>query len=324
MPFEFHLPDIGEGIAEAEIVRWLVAEGDEVTEDQPMAEIETDKAVVEMPAPVTGTVLRLGAEEGSMLRVGDLMVVVEDGSSTAESAPAPADAAAAPAPGTAETAAAPAAPSEPGQAPAPTAEQPAARRPRAAPATRRLARELGVDLAAVSGSGPGGRITDEDVAAAADGHRPDAEAPARRAVQARPPSAPGEDEERIPLRGLRRRTAETMANAWRDIPHTVGFHEVDAQELLQARRSLKDRAEQAGAPLTLTALLVKASALALVEHPMVNSSFDVAEQQIILKHRRNIGVAVETGEGLVLPGVRDADQLSLLGIARELARLTAA
>ncbi|MBA2528590.1 MAG: 2-oxo acid dehydrogenase subunit E2, partial [Euzebyales bacterium] len=134
----------------------------------------------------------------------------------------------------------------------------------------------------------------------------------------------GPDVERIPLRGLRRRTAETMTHAWRSIPHTVGFHEVDAAELLSLRRRLKPRAERAGFPLTLTPFLVKASALALVDHPMVNTAFDEAADEIVVHHRRNVGVAVNTDDGLIVPVVRDAERKPLLAIARELAGLASA
>ena len=283
--FEFQLPDVGEGLSEAEVVTWLVQVGDQVTTDQPIVELQTDKALVEMPAPVTGTVRRLGAEEGAILRVGDVLVVIDDGAS------------AAPAPGGAAT----------------TARRNG--KPLATPATRRLARELGVDLAAVAGSGPGGRVTDADVQAAA--HPPAASTPAAapRAV------APGPDDERVPLRGLRRRISETMTQSWQSIPHITAFHEVDALALLELRERLRPRAERAGAPLTLTAFLVKAAALALVDHPAVNSSLDLEAGEIVLHRRRNLGVAVSTPDGLMVPVIRDADAKPLLAIAREVDQL---
>lgn len=306
MTVEFHLPDIGEGIAEAEIVRWLVEVGDEVVEDQALAEVETDKAVVEMPAPATGRVTKRGGEVGDVVPVGALFVVIEDGGGK------------------------PATPAE--QSPATRGEaavearheprhEPARRRPRATPATRRRARELSVDLYTVTGTGPGGRITDTDVEAAVfgDGARP---APEPVALARQPIAARESDVERIPVRGVRKATVESMTRSWRSIPHTVGFHDVDAAPLLDLQRRLKPRAEAAGVPLTLTSFFVKASALALGEHPMVNSAFDEAAGEIVVHHRRNIGVAVDTGDGLILPVVHDADTKGLLAIARDLARLT--
>lgn len=320
MTVEFHLPDIGEGIAEAEIVRWLVDIGDSVVEDQAMAEVETDKAVVEMPAPATGRVTKRGGEVGDVVPVGALFVVIEEsGSGAALSPAAPAHAAADGLPdpaGTPEARAEVGEPPDPTgtpEAPADAVERPRGRRPRATPATRRRARELGVDLHAVTATGPGGRTMDADVEAAVSGDGQVEEPPAPQPV-----AAPVGDVERIAVRGVRRATVESMTRSWRSIPHTVGFHDVDAAPLLDLHRRLKPRAEA----LTLTAFLVKAAALALVEHPMVNSAFDEAANEIVVQHRRNVAVAVNTGDGLVLPVVRDADRLGLLGIARELARLT--
>jgi pyruvate/2-oxoglutarate dehydrogenase complex dihydrolipoamide acyltransferase (E2) component len=201
-------------------------------------------------------------------------------------------------------------------------------RPLATPATRRLARELGVNLAGVTGTGPGGRITDADVQAAAapPTPAPPLEPAAATAALAGPrrgaPGGPGA--ERMPLRGLRRRTAETMTESWQAIPHITAFHEVDALALLDLRRRLSERAERSGVPLTLTAFLVKAAALGLVEHPMINSSLDPEAGEIVLHRRRNVGVAVSTPDGLIVPVIRDADAKSLLAIAREVAELSQA
>ncbi len=314
--YEFRLPDVGEGLSEAEVVTWLVRVGDEVVTDQPIVELQTDKALVEMPAPATGRVRQLGAEEGTVLRVGEVLVVIDDGTATGpvavdgEATGAPAEAAV----GLGEAAA-----------------ERRNGKPLATPATRRLARELGVDLAGVAGSGPGGRITDDDVQAAAKpaaapaapvAGAPTAPAPHRTAAPARRPATePGPDEERVPLRGLRRRIAETMAQSWSEIPHITGFHEVDALALVDLRKRLRPRAERAGVPLTLTALLVKAAALALVDHPSVNSSLDLGAGEIVLKRHRNIGVAVSTPDGLIVPVIRDADAKPLLAIAREVDEL---
>lgn len=340
---EFRLVDIGEGLTEAEIVSWLVAVGDHVVEDQPVVEIETDKAVVEMPAPVTGTVVSLGGDPGTVIAVGEVLIVIDDGTAVD---PAPHEpivneqgaagqvtddatpAVLSPAP-TAPMRADPSASS----APVPAALAPIApARALATPATRGLARRLGVDLRTVTGSGPGGRIVDDDVTAAvavadididtspavpiAGATLPRAAGPDAR--RARPAPAAGT---RIALRGVRKRTAETMTAAWQAVPHVDSFHEVDVTELFALREQLKAVAEARGVAVTLTAFFVKATALALVEHPMLNASIDVAAGEIELHPHRHIGVAVDTADGLVLPVIRDADERSLLDIARELATL---
>jgi pyruvate dehydrogenase E2 component (dihydrolipoamide acetyltransferase) len=315
---EFRLVDIGEGLTEAEIVNWLVAVGDRVVEDQPVVEIETDKAVVEMPAPATGTVVALGGAPGDVIAVGELLVVIEDGESSPEAPPAegeappPADRASAlPDTGTADT----------------RIEGHPTERPLATPATRALARRLGVDLQRVVGSGPGGRIVDADVlaasdtgAAAGDGAAEPTPAPPGEA----PPEPPAPAGSRIPLRGVRKRTAESMTAAWQAVPHVDSFHEIDVTDLFDLRRQVKPAAEARGAALTVTAFLVKATALALAEHPLLNASIDVDAGEIVLHPRRDIGVAVDTPDGLVLPVVRAADERPLLDIARDLERLGAA
>jgi pyruvate/2-oxoglutarate dehydrogenase complex dihydrolipoamide acyltransferase (E2) component len=315
MNHEFRLVDIGEGLTEAEIVSWLVAVGDHVVEDQPVVEIETDKAVVEMPAPVTGTVAALGGEVGAVIAVGEVLVVIDDGKSEDvsedetedETAPAIADGAA------------------PHHAsPAPPVEEHgslaiAANRPLATPATRGLARRLGVDLRRLTGSGPGGRIVDADVLATGRSDDGEGGSPAAETtVAARATPSPGT---RIALRGVRKRTAETMTAAWHAVPHVDSFHEIDVTDLFALRQQLKAVTAERGVQLTLTAFFVKATALALVEHPLLNSSLDVAAGEIVIHSRRDIGVAVDTPDGLVLPVVRSADERSLLDIARDLARL---
>lgn len=309
MKHEFRLVDIGEGLTEAEIVSWLVAVGDRVVEDQPVVEIETDKAVVEMPAPVTGTVIALGGDVGAVISVGELLLVVDDGRDGDSRVEQPA----------AET-------SEPEHhaSPAPSAA-PAARpadthRPLATPSTRALARTLGVELDTITGSGPGGRIVDADVTAASSTADPPAVEP--------PSPGPAPDGRsavpagsRIALRGVRKRTAETMTAAWQSVPHVDSFHEIDVTELFALREQFKPVAQRRGVPVTVTAFFVKATALALVEHPMLNSSIDVAAGEIVLHPHRHLGVAVDTPDGLVLPVLRDADEKSLLDIAGELARL---
>ncbi|MFF1257565.1 dihydrolipoamide acetyltransferase family protein [Streptomyces sp. NPDC058321] len=320
MPYIFCLPDIGEGIAEAEIVRWLVAVGDVVAEDDPVAQVETDKALVEMPSPAAGRVLELGGEEGARIRVGDRLIVIDDGrdAGAASEAGEPigqfvgADSDAIATDGTSSTSC--------------DATSPG-RRPAATPATRRLARELGVSLAGVTGSGRGGRIEDTDVRAVAAWSGDGTDSGDNVAGGPHPPAAEvaaSSQDQRIPLRGLRRRTAEAMAAAMRDIPHTVAMYQADVVDLLALRKALMPRAQTAGVALTLTPFLVKATALALARFPMANASFDAEAGEIIVRGRRNIGVAVNGPEGLVIPVVKDADRKPVLAIARELEALTTA
>jgi pyruvate/2-oxoglutarate dehydrogenase complex dihydrolipoamide acyltransferase (E2) component len=286
---EFRLADIGEGLTEAEVVKWLVAVGDRVVEDQPVVEIETDKAVVEMPAPVTGTVVALGGDVGSVISVGEVLIVVDDGTTDGNDSHVPA--------------------SSPG----------AAQRPLATPSTRALARKLGVDLAAIAGSGPGGRIVDADVTAAAAAPVPTA--PTAVVEPARDDRVAPLAGSRIALRGVRKRTAENMTAAWHAVPHVDSFHEIDVTDLFALREQFKPVAARRGVSVTLTAFFVKATALALAEHPLLNASIDVDAGEIVLHPHRHVGVAVDTPDGLVLPVIRDADQHSVLDLAAELARL---
>lgn len=288
---EFRLPDVGEGIDAADVLEWRVPEGDPVREHDVLVEVQTDKAVVEIPAPATGTLVRHGAAPGESLPVGAVLAVLE----TAEAAEA------------AEAA-------EPSPAPP--------QRPLAAPATRRLARETGVDLGALQGSGPHGRITREDV------ERAGSDAPAAgEPAPAQPPAAPPARGEVVPLRGLRRSIARSLTAAWREVPHVTDYREVDATALLAARDALRAEARRAGdealaAALTPTPLLVKIAAVALGRHPYVNASIDLEREEITLHAHTDIGVATATPEGLVVPVVQDAAGRSVEEIAREVHRLT--
>jgi pyruvate dehydrogenase E2 component (dihydrolipoamide acetyltransferase) len=283
----FPMPDVGEGLAEVELVRWLVSVGDRVQENQPVAEVETDKAVVEMPAPATGRVT-WGAPPGQRIRVGEVWLRMEVDAATAVAPSGP-------------DVAVPAAPASPPPA------SPA--RVQASPAARRLAQELGVALDEVRGTGPGGRITVDDVQRHAG----------PRAVT---PAGPAEDE-RIPLRGIRRRMAETMAHSARTIPHVSGFHEVDASALVALRDRLRPRAEAAGVRLTYLPVLVRATVQALQKHPYLNASLDEDAQVIVLKKAYHIGIAVASPQGLVVPVVHHADRLGLLDLARRIEELLA-
>jgi len=288
--FEFRLPDIGEGLAEAEVAKWLVAVGDRVNEDQPVVEMMTDKAMVELPAPGAGVLVEQLAAEGDVVKTGAVLYVLEaDRPVGVSGAEEPAAVAAAP-PAQARTDAAGVL---------------------APPAVRKLARELGVELASVKGSGPGGRISAEDV-------QRHAAAPA---VAAAPALAGGRRER---LRGVQKRMAETMALSARTIPHVTGFHELEAGSFVELATRLRRRAEEAGRRFRFDTLLVRATALAIRQHPIFNSSLDEAAGEIVFHDDINIGVATATREGLIVPVVKQADALELDALAAEVDRVATA
>ena len=298
---EYRLPDVGEGLSEAEIVTWRVATGDRVATDEALVEVQTDKSVVEIPSPADGVVVRLGGEEGDIIPVGGLLAVLEVASEAAAPAEVP----------TSDEAAAPTmaevTPAEEGQV--------RRRRVLATPATRRLAVDLGVDLAAVAGSGPGGRVTRQDVDSAA------VDAPAPGAPERGMPTASPAAEDRVePLRGIRRRIAQTM-RATVTIPSIAEWRDVEATELLDVHRRLREKVAARGGRLTLLPLILKAVAAALREHPHFNARIDVERGEITYLHRINLGVATATPEGLVVPVVRDVDRAGLGELADEVARL---
>ena len=303
--YRFDLPDVGEGLSEGEIVHWHVGAGDAVKADQVIVDVQTDKAVVEIPAPVSGTVKSLGGQVGAMLPVGAMLAVIETDAATTP--PAREDSAA-PAP-------APAGPS-------PAAEQKTRKRTLASPATRRLAVELGVDLARVPGTGERGRVTRADVERAAQGA---AESPPAAPEPFAPPPAAPEGADRVePLRGLRRQIARTMTAAWREIPHILTFHEVDAANLVAARRALIAEFEPEGVKPSYLPIVMKACAAALRAHPRFNASLNLEAGEVVYRHRVNIGFATATPDGLIVPVVHDADRKPILDLAREIAELAAA
>ncbi len=332
------LPDIGEGIAEGEIVEWLVKEGDTVKQFQPVVKVLTAKATVEIPSPVTGVVKRLLAKPGDVVQVGEPIMEIEvsaPGEAKPEAPKKPAVEAAA------AGAERPAAPAEarPEASPAPSA---AAERPRALirapPRVRKLARQLGVDLALVKGTGPRGAITEDDVRRAAEELRAKlappkpAEAPApaeaRPAQQPAPPApaapAPAraeELEERVPLRGVRRIMAQTMSLSKSKIPHAYLIEEVDFTELARLRDSLKPLAQERGVKLTYLPFIIKAVVKALKAYPWLNASLDEERMELVVKKYYHIGIAVDTPHGLMVPVIRNADKLGLFALAREIARL---
>ncbi|MEW6056783.1 MAG: dihydrolipoamide acetyltransferase family protein [Bdellovibrionota bacterium] len=364
---EFKLPDIGEGVHEGEIVRWLVKEGDNVAVDQPMVEIMTDKATVEIPSPFAGKVEKLHVKEGDMVKVGQLILSLE-GSGAGASAAKPTAAATAPKPAASQSkpmtqpvAQRPAASAQPrpGVASRPAVAAAAAARSAspisaqasspaltsggsagvssyvaspgtvlATPATRRLARDLGVDLAQVPATGPNGRVTKEDVqhfagASAAGPQVPVAGATSRvapgKTQQALVrPTTPTERETLVPFRGIRRKISEAMTRSRQIIPEFTYVDECDVSELVAFRKEAKETAEKRGVKLTYLPFIVKAMIQGLRTYPTMNASLDEESGHIVVKNYYNIGIAVDTEDGLMVPNVKDADRKSILEIAAEI------
>lgn len=341
MAFEFKLPDLGEGVAEGEVVRWLVAEGDTVSEDQPLAEVLTDKATVEIPSPRAGRILRLGAAEGERVPVGHVLVEIEE-SAGAEGAASGAQQptsfrspeTAPPAPVADASSSAGATEAGPSFSPTvrPAAKEAAnlLRAVEATPAVRALARELGVDLTQIEGTGPGGRLVPDDVKRAAGSSRPapaaataiamEAEVPAVAAEPASASSAPGE-EERVALRGMRRRIAEAMSRSHAVVPQFTFVAEADVDSVMADRERRKAEAEAQGVKLTFVSYVLRALGPSLRAYPYLNASLDDEKQEIVLKKRIHVAVAVAAPDGLTVPVVHDADSLGLLDLAREVGRL---
>ena len=356
MVFEFKLPDVGEGIHEGEIVKWHVRAGDAVKEDQLIVEVMTDKATVEITSPKAGRIGELRAKEGQVAKVGDVIVTIEEGAGggkPAASAPTPAKAEHAPSKAEAKeektlfelpkelggvnpfkrkssdgspAPAPPVAAARP-QAPAARVEHPAGR-PLAAPAVRRRAREAGIDLAQVAGSGPVGRITAQDLAQftqqASEGPRP-APAHAPPVATAAPSPLRGAAQqtqlgpvEAIPVKGLRKRIADNMTRSKHTAAHYTYVEEVDATELVNLRDSAQDLAQQRGVKLTFLPFVFKAAVAALKAYPLVNATYDEQKQEILLKKYYNLGFAAATEEGLIVPVVRNADKKSIFEIAHEI------
>ena len=328
MTVRFTLPDVGEGLDRAEIVELLVSEGDSIGRDQPLLLILTDKAEVELPSPAAGRVVRLAVAPGDMVDVGELLVEIDDG--TASGAPAPAVTTAGDATDRAPTPPDPARPDEaehPGTTSAPPAAVPAGTqsqsagagpRAKASPSTRRLAVELGVDLTAVTGSGPGGRITADDVR----GHEaaPAAVVPLVAPDRAAPSVAFGSQ----PLRGIRRATAAAMARSWSEIPHITGMDEVDATELLATRDRLRATVPDDGPRISALAIMIKAVARALRSHPMTNAGVEPGGEAVTVHEACNVGMAAATDHGLVVPVIGDADRRGVADLAAEISRLATA
>jgi pyruvate dehydrogenase E2 component (dihydrolipoamide acetyltransferase) len=326
--FVFKLPDIGEGVMEGEIVKWLVQPGDLVEEDTPVVEVMTDKATVTIPTPRKGRIVRLHGQEGELAKVHHPLVELEvSDADVRPSAPPPlaSNGHALPAP---PPALAPAAPPASVRAAAPLARS---GHLLATPVTRRMAREHNIDLARVAGSGPQGRVLKADLEAllalgtATPTPTPESGAGAvatRREAWA-PLSAASVDQ-RIPLRGLRKKIAEKMVRSKFTAPHYAFVEEVDASALVALRRTLNDRLQAENVKLSYLPFFVKAVLAAFRKHPQVNANMDEATQELVVRGDRHIGIAAMTEQGLTVPVLRHADRLSIRAMSDEIARLASA
>jgi pyruvate dehydrogenase E2 component (dihydrolipoamide acetyltransferase) len=338
--FEFRLPDIGEGVAEGEIVAWHVREGEPVGEDQVMVEVMTDKATVTIGAPKAGKIEELRAQVGTTVKVGDVLVVIQTGNGSRAHGGHPSKMPAASAageiseslPGTSYFAEkrANASAAVNGSAATHFSEKPLA-----TPATRKLARDLGLDLRRVAPTGDGGRVTQADVRAASGSIAPGfAAAGGGMMVEARPsvqrtrserrPAAPSDGQDkRVPFVGLRRKIAERMSQSKSTAAHFTFVEECDASHLMSLRDRLKPDAQERGIELTYMPFIVKAVCSALRQHPMLNSSLDVEANELVMHGHCHIGIAAATEQGLVVPVLHRAETLGLFELAAEINRLGA-
>ncbi|WP_147531819.1 dihydrolipoamide acetyltransferase family protein [Bacillus marasmi] len=339
MAFQFRLPDIGEGIHEGEIVKWFVKPGDKVQEDDVLCEVQNDKAVVEIPSPVEGTVEEVLVGEGTVATVGQVLVTFDapgyedlqfKGDHEEEAPKEPA----------AESPSAPAAPPVAGtQAPQgavanAAAEAPVNRRIIAMPSVRKYARDKGVDIQQVVGTGKNGRILKEDIDAHLTGGTTAAAVPAAQEVQtAGVPAIQEKTTQKAPIpqsqypetrekmSGIRKAIAKAMVNSKHTAPHVTLMDEVDVTKLVANRKKFKDIAAQKGIKLTYLPYVVKALTSALREFPALNTSLDDATEEIVHKHYYNIGIAADTEKGLLVPVVKDADRKSIFNISNEINEL---
>lgn len=348
----FELPDAGEGLTEADIVAWRVAPGDAVEVNQIIVEIETAKSLVELPSPYTGVVAEILAPEGATANVGDPIIVIDidpDGGPDEPIAPAETESqvetVGAESPAQPVETESPARPVETSTTAGggavlvgygtggdqPTRRRAAATEPSssgkvlAKPPVRKLARDLGIDLATVTPSGPGGIVTREDVLA----HQVQAQARSLATYENddQPWLADGEvspdgRQTRVPVRSVRKRTAEAMVASAFSAPHVTVFHTVDVTRTMKLVAALREDREFAGVRVTPLLIAMKALLLAIDRHPEINASWDEARQQIVYKHYVNLGIAAATPRGLIVPNIKDAHRLGLLGLAQALGELT--
>jgi pyruvate dehydrogenase E2 component (dihydrolipoamide acetyltransferase) len=345
---EFRLPELGENIDQGDLVRLMISPGTKVSEGQPVMELETDKAVVEVPSSVNGTVKEIKVKEGTKIKVGQLIFTLEGGASAQPVKPkhAPVEHiseqhearlsvhAAIEAEGKSpsqvflpdhprsDDAKAFSMPEQLGKVAGTEHRPPAA----AAPHVRRMAREIGVDIYEVKGSGPGGRISEDDVKAHAKSLLTSTAAHAGQSGHFAQPALPDFTKfgkvERVSMRGVRRKTAQHLWEAWTTIPHVTQQDKADITELEQLRARFAPKAEEAGGKMTVTAIALKVVASALKVFPQFNASIDMAKEEIVYKQYINVGVAVDTDRGLLVPVIRDVDKKNIVELAAELTQIS--
>jgi pyruvate dehydrogenase E2 component (dihydrolipoyllysine-residue acetyltransferase) len=345
---EFKLPELGENIDQGDLVRLMISPGSKVSEGQPVMELETDKAVVEVPSSVTGTVKEIKVKEGTKIKVGQVIFTLEGGATAQAEKPkhGPVEhiseqhearlslQAAIHAEGKTEaqvilpdrpSALAPkefAMPEQLGKVAGTEQRAPAP----AAPHVRRLAREIGVDIYEVKGSGPGGRINEDDVKAHAKSLLTSTAAQSAQGSRLTPSPLPDFSKfgkiERVSMRGVRRKTAQHLWEAWTTIPHVTQQDKADITELEQLRARFAPKAEEAGGKMTVTAIALKVVASALKVFPQFNASIDLAKEEIVYKQFINVGVAVDTDRGLLVPVIRDVDKKNIVELAAELTQIS--
>lgn len=313
MTKEFRFPDVGEGITEGEIVKWRVKQGDTIAEDQTLADVETDKAIVEVPSPYTGIVLKLNFKEKDIVKVGDVLVIIgETGESLADK-PTPEIE-----PGVTQVDESKE--SDPGGIVGEISEsEKDIQEILATPKVRKLALDLGVDIKTVRGTGPQGRITEDDVKRVPEKKLEKAGKPPVLKMKAKYDFYGFID--RIPLRGVRRATAKRMSESVSKAAHVTHFDEADVSELAKIREELKVRADEKGIKLTFLPFIVKAVVSALKFHPILNATLDEDDEEIIVKKYYNIGIAVDIPEGLIVPVIKLAEHKSLFELAEEIQQL---
>jgi pyruvate dehydrogenase E2 component (dihydrolipoamide acetyltransferase) len=335
---EFKLPDIGEGIAEGEIVAWKVEPGQQVAEEDEFVEVMTDKATVMITVPYDGVIKELRAKAGDVVPVESVIAVIDTGGAAPSATPAKEARAEAAAPVRPPAASAP----QPAPAPAraevsvstPAFEQASPGKVLAAPATRRRAREAGVNLHRVTGTGPSGRVTNDDLAAFVGTSAGAAPAPAPAPAAARPAATPpaaaarapvavaappqGAREERIPFRGLRRKIAEAMTRSKHTAAHFTYVDDIDVTRLVRLRAEAKALFAESGVNITYLPFIMKAAVEGMKQFPMMNSALDETTQELVVKRYYNFGVATDTEQGLVVPVVKDVDRKSIAELAREI------
>jgi pyruvate dehydrogenase E2 component (dihydrolipoamide acetyltransferase) len=327
---EFKLPDIGEGIAEGEIVQWMVEPGQAVLEEDPFVEIMTDKATVTITVPWPGTIAELKVAAGDIVPVESVIAVIDTASSDATAAPAQAATPAA----QAATSPAPKAPASTSAVAAPAAafEQASPGKVLAAPATRKRAREMNIDLHAIAGTGPSGRITNEDLHTyAAGGGAVAAPVPPAQTAQApaAPPAKPfvpvaiaaAGTEERVPFVGLRRKIAEAMTRSKFTAAHFSYVDDINVTELVKLRTEAKAMYADQGINVTYLPFIMKAAVAAMKKFPAMNSSLDETTNELVVKHYYNFGIATDTDNGLIVPVVRDVDKKSIVELAYDIQEL---